>query len=327
MAEWPALQPSLSTGIFGKRPLAEVVGPIARAGFRQIEISRRSRDWAEGLRAVRDAGLRVWAVHGRGVFFLDSSDEAACRKVIDAERRAMDEIAPCAPCPYVFHFMRLSKAREGDAPARRRVGELLEHARQTGLTLALEPLPPKLNIDRYVGDAEVVAALARSFESPHLAVCLDSNHSNLGEDLCGAICDCAGLIANVHLSDNLGVTDDHLPPGEGTIDWPGALRALGEAGYSGAVNLEIHWADTPPAELLVRLREWAEGAAKMVDAARWHRNQTTATANGSHGFRSTRSTASGMAADYDDDNDFLTADERGWTRIRPRTMFRGKRNT
>ena len=156
---------------------------------------------------------------------------------------------------------------------------------------------------------------------------VDSNHSNLGEDLCGAICDCAGLIANVHLSDNLGVTDDHLPPGEGTIDWPGALRALGEAGYSGAVNLEIHWADTPPAELLVRLREWAEGAAKMVDAARWHRNQTTATANGSHGFRSTRSTASGMAADYDDDNDFLTADERGWTRIRPRTMFRGKRNT
>lgn len=268
MADMQALQPSLSTGIFGKRPLAEVVGPIARAGFRQIEISRRSRNWAEGLSAVRGEGLRVWAVHGRGVFFLDSPDEAACRKVIDAERQAMDEVAPCAPCPYVFHFMRLSKAPEGDAPARRRVAELLDHARHVNLTLALEPLPPKLNIDRYVGDANVVAELVRSFKSPHLAVCLDSNHSNLGEDLCGAVGNCAGVIANVHLSDNLGVTDDHLPPGDGTIDWPAALSALGKAGYAGAVNLEIHWADTPSTELLVRLREWAEGAAKRIDAGR-----------------------------------------------------------
>ena len=264
MSDATTLQPSLSTGIFRKRPLAEAVDPIARAGFRWIEISRRSRDWAEGLRAVSDAGLKVWAVHGRGVFYLDSPDEQACRKVIDAERRAMDEIAPCAPCPYVFHFMRISNAPEGDAPARRRVAELLEHARQVNLTLALEPLPPKMNIDRYVGDAKVVAALAKSFESPHAAVCLDSNHSNLGEDLCGAISDCAGMIASVHLSDNLGVTDDHLPPGDGGIDWPATLRALGRAGYSGAINLEIHWADTPSAELLARLRVWAEGAAAMI---------------------------------------------------------------
>lgn len=264
MPDRTALQPSLSTGIFGKRPLAEVVAPIARAGFRWIEISRRSRDWAEGLRAVSDAGLKVWAVHGRGVFYLDSRDEASCRKVIDAERQAMDEIAPCAPCAYVFHFMRLSDAPEDDELARRRVAELVEHARQLNLTLALEPLPPKLNIDRYVGDAKVVATLAKSFGSPHAAVCLDSNHSNLGEDLCGAISDCAGVIANVHLSDNLGVTDDHLPPGDGIIDWPATLRALGRAGYSGAVNLEIHWADTPSAELLARLRAWAEGAAGMI---------------------------------------------------------------
>jgi sugar phosphate isomerase/epimerase len=43
----------------------------------------------------------------------------------------------------------------------------------------------------------------------------------------------------VHASDNHGQYDDHLPPGEGKIDWPKLLAHLNRLHFSGTVILEI----------------------------------------------------------------------------------------
>jgi sugar phosphate isomerase/epimerase len=34
------------------------------------------------------------------------------------------------------------------------------------------------------------------------------------------------LVSSVHLHDNHGDKDEHLPPYEGTIDWPAAIKLL-----------------------------------------------------------------------------------------------------
>jgi sugar phosphate isomerase/epimerase len=43
----------------------------------------------------------------------------------------------------------------------------------------------------------------------------------------------------VQASDNRGTTDDHLPPGEGIIDWERVRSALQRAGYRGVFMLEV----------------------------------------------------------------------------------------
>lgn len=43
----------------------------------------------------------------------------------------------------------------------------------------------------------------------------------------------------VHASDNRGVYDDHLPPGEGNVPWMSLLRQLQAYHFGGAFILEV----------------------------------------------------------------------------------------
>jgi sugar phosphate isomerase/epimerase len=42
-----------------------------------------------------------------------------------------------------------------------------------------------------------------------------------------------------HLHDNKRRSDDHLAPGEGSIDWPAALMSLQKIGYEGTWMFEV----------------------------------------------------------------------------------------
>jgi len=46
-------------------------------------------------------------------------------------------------------------------------------------------------------------------------------------------------LITTHLQDNRGVRDDHMPPGDGAIDWGAVAAALCEVGYVGCVLLEL----------------------------------------------------------------------------------------
>lgn len=47
-------------------------------------------------------------------------------------------------------------------------------------------------------------------------------------------------IANIHFHDNKGERDDHLPPGEGIINFSAITKAIKEIGYSGWITAELH---------------------------------------------------------------------------------------
>jgi hypothetical protein len=46
-------------------------------------------------------------------------------------------------------------------------------------------------------------------------------------------------LVHIQASDNRGHTDDHLPPGEGIIDWPKVQSKLAAIGYRGVFLLEL----------------------------------------------------------------------------------------
>ena len=221
----------------------------AEAGFKRLELSRKHSDLTARRDLIASMGLKVWAVHGILGSDSISSDEAIRRRSVEVELARMEDSAVFAPCPYVVHYLDRSHDPAVGKAFRKSVEELAAKAVELGLILAIETVPHKPSNERYPDSVEV-ADFARSFDSPNVAVCVDVNHSNLNEDLLQVARNCSGLISNIHVSDNHGEWEDHLPPGEGIIDFPSVLTALRENGYEGPCNVECHVTDEISTALL-----------------------------------------------------------------------------
>jgi sugar phosphate isomerase/epimerase len=84
--------------------------------------------------------------------------------------------------------------------------------------------------------------LIEILETGHLdqiGVCLDLGHANMTVGVPEAIATLGARIIQVHAHDNHGLKDEHLFPGDGTIDWPAATAALNALPAPPAVVLEL----------------------------------------------------------------------------------------
>lgn len=128
--------------------------------------------------------------------------------------------------------------------------ELAERAEAHGIQIMVEhPPEPALTVEEI---GQIMDADAR------LGFHLDVGHANVGGNRLEALLHAFGhRLVHVHLSDNKGHTDDHLPLGAGRIDWRRALRLIKGMGYDGTFTLEVFSADR---EFLLRsvekLRTW-----------------------------------------------------------------------
>jgi len=259
------MKPCQSTTIFGRVDLCAALPPLAKAGYRLIELSRKTSRRAEYKRMLDDLGMRVWAVHGTLGIVEDPASEQERRKRVEDELRAMEDVAAYAPCPYIVHYLCLDSEPRSMENWKRAVEALHERARSLGFVLALEAVPAKPREEGglpYLWKSAEIARFVKSFRSDHLGICMDVNHVNLSESIPSAAANSVGLIRAIHVSDNHGIVEEHLPPGEGIIDWPSALAAIYRAGYEGPIAMELH---VPPThELFVRTYRWAVGMAEVV---------------------------------------------------------------
>jgi sugar phosphate isomerase/epimerase len=240
----------LSTGIAYRHPIRQVLEPIARAGFREVEISTAPqhldlRD-LRGLETLRDEmarlGLRPRSLHapfGHDVN-ITSPEARQRRHALDRLVSAADALQILGGAYYVIHpggedqrwiwerEARLGHSVEG-------LTRVWEACRSRGLTLVVEtPLPHLLG-----GQPEDFSWVLDRLPVEGTGVCLDTSHTSLGGFLFDVIERVGPRIAHVQASDNRGVTDDHLPPGEGRIDWRHVLSSLERVGYEGTFLLEV----------------------------------------------------------------------------------------
>lgn len=260
----------LSTGIGYDRPIAEVVAPIAHAGFRAVEVATARnhldvRDAAavrSAVQVVRSAGLGVVSLHAPFGDDLDfaSPDEPVRRRSLDVMVRAADALVAFGGRLFVVHpggedqrwawdrERRLAYAADG-------LRHLWSACRDRGLVLVVEsPLPHLLG-----GDLADFERLVQTLPREGTGVCADTSHLALGRQLETFVRRFADRLVHVQASDNRGVTDDHLPPGEGTIDWPAFASGLESAGYDGTFLLEV--SGTGPLD--DRVRRAARSAAHL----------------------------------------------------------------
>ena len=108
-----------------------------------------------------------------------------------------------------------------------------------------------------------------------LRLALDTGHCVVtGEiDPADAVRRWAGRLGTVSIEDMARGVHVHLPFGEGDMDVPGVLGALGESGFAGLVCVELsresHRADTMVPQSLAWLRRHLpDGAAPVASIAR-----------------------------------------------------------
>ena len=113
----------------------------------------------------------------------------------------------------------------------------LEHLGAFAHPLGVRPL-----VENLTGEPTTPAHLMQILTTSHLdsiGVCLDLGHAHFTVGIQEAIAAFGPRIVQVHAHDNHGVKDEHLLPGDGTIDWPATTAALNALATPPAVVLEL----------------------------------------------------------------------------------------
>jgi sugar phosphate isomerase/epimerase len=130
----------------------------------------------------------------------------------------------------------------------------LEHLGAFARPLGVRPL-----VENLLSEPTTPEHLIEILETGHLdqiGVCLDLGHAHLTVGVTEAIATLGPRIVQVHAHDNHGLKDEHLFPGDGTIDWPAATETLNALPAPPAVVLELSSKlSGEPAALPERIRE------------------------------------------------------------------------
>jgi sugar phosphate isomerase/epimerase len=106
------------------------------------------------------------------------------------------------------------------------------------------PLGVRLLVENLLSDPTTPEHLMYILEMGHLdniGICLDLGHANITVGTAAAIETLGNRIASVHVHDNHGTKDEHLWPGDGTIDWKATVAALQALAKPPATVLEISY--------------------------------------------------------------------------------------
>jgi sugar phosphate isomerase/epimerase len=117
---------------------------------------------------------------------------------------------------------------------------LVTEAEKVGVTLALENV--------FEQGPETLKKLLEKINSPHCGFCFDTGHSLVFSktgwkewiEVLGR------HLVEVHLHDNRGEGDQHLPPGDGKFDFTGFLSYLWAQQLSPIYTLEVHQEEDLP---------------------------------------------------------------------------------
>jgi sugar phosphate isomerase/epimerase len=245
------MQRLLSTYLFiSKKLTAEILAQIAEAGFQGLEIfctrshfeytvKQEIRAMASALEAHRLQLVSLHAPTSRDLSAMRESGTPLSICEVERVRRieAMDElkrvIDVADDLPYARLILHMGGSRETADPRKRDAAfssleHLVLHARHAGVTICVE------NTLSEMGSPDYLRTFVDETRLTGLRFNFDIGHAHLAEfpeeeRLEKSFAPMKELVSSVHLHDNHGEKDEHLPPYDGSIQWPGAIKLLKSA--------------------------------------------------------------------------------------------------
>jgi sugar phosphate isomerase/epimerase len=242
------MQKILSTYLFVSRKLThELLAQISEHGFSELEVfcSRAHFDYGskqeiQTLKSSLEANrMTLSSLHAPTSKDLSATRESGTPlSICEVERvrriEAMDEfkraIDVSEDLPFSRMVLHMGGSRETADPRKRDAAfssleHLVLHAHHAGVTLAVE------NTTSEMGDPTYLRAFVDETRLTGLRFNFDIGHANLAdgpaeERLEKGFAPLRDLVAAVHLHDNHGDKDEHLPPYDGSIDWNAAIPLL-----------------------------------------------------------------------------------------------------
>ena len=118
------------------------------------------------------------------------------------------------------------------------LASIIDRAEDLGLCVCLENMFPRCRA--FIQPDDFTEILKRY---PKLKLTLDTGHANIGsrsgQRIFRFIEQFGHRIGHLHISDNFGERDDHIPVGAGRIDFPKIVKAMKKCGYDDTATLEI----------------------------------------------------------------------------------------
>lgn len=222
-ANWLAYAPSMGSGEI-LAGCGECARDLAGLGVSEVELPIAHLDaevlglgleyWGRVRAAFAAEGLRVRSVHGP-IFSYDARTLGEERERMGCYARAAVELGAAALVVHPVFHSALHVCAVGRAALERDValGSWVgEELRGSGCRLAIENVPH--NSWAYLEE------LFRRLPA-EVGMCFDTGHYQVRPErrLDDVVVAFADRIACVHVNDNHGLCDEHLPPGEGAFRW------------------------------------------------------------------------------------------------------------
>ncbi|MBN2126096.1 MAG: sugar phosphate isomerase/epimerase [Deltaproteobacteria bacterium] len=233
------------------RPVMDEIREIARLGFDVFELTMDAPRAHYGLiereredisRVLKECGLGLVCHLPTFVYTADLTEgirEASLRETLESLRVAGDlQALKVVLHPSIIGGLGTLVMEKSRGYALESLESIVREADRRGIVLCLENLMPR---SRALVEPEDFEAPFRMF--PSLKMTLDTGHSHLGQ---GGIRRTLAFIerfgeriGHIHMSDNFGREDDHLPIGAGIIDYPEIVKAIKTTGYDDTLTLEV----------------------------------------------------------------------------------------
>jgi sugar phosphate isomerase/epimerase len=190
-------------------------------------------------RILRENQLEV-SIHGP---FMDLSPGGADQRIKEVTRDRLLKTVELAhffnPKTIVFHPGYDRWRFDGNIPlwlesSLRTWRPLVKEAEDRGLTLAIENV--------FEESPDPIKNLLEEIHSPYFRFCFDTGHQNVfaKTPLTNWMEALGGFLSEVHLHDNHGEMDEHLPVGEGEFDFNQFFALLSQSKLSPLYTIEPH---------------------------------------------------------------------------------------
>jgi sugar phosphate isomerase/epimerase len=235
-------------------------------GFRWIDISGSSpENFPETFDSARMKNLRIkleeyslgCGIHTASYVNTGEIFSSIRKGVVDHFKEFIDLARGIGAGYLIIHcgvYFRQFRARVEECLVRT-LKEAASYAERWGVPLLIENMnripqtpagkPWDLSFEQpeisYLGiTVEELGEIFAKVNSPMLGFALNVAHSHL---LAGGFVpflkSFGDKLGNVQISDNNGITDEHLPVGEGTVDFISLVRELKKMGYQGTLSLSV----------------------------------------------------------------------------------------